>query len=108
MIFSGRSASWYQQWTFTNTISLFRAGGGGKSQSRKEKLKEKNKKLAQERDKIAQEQKKDKSKKSAQSGDEPQANGTNETNGEAQNDYTAVHPSRLGLMGGGGQWGRRR
>ncbi|OXV05351.1 hypothetical protein Egran_06881 [Elaphomyces granulatus] len=56
------------------------AGGGGKSQTRKDKLEEKNRKLAEERDRTAKEQKKKREK--------------NVTTTRAIDDLADVHPSR--------------
>ncbi|KAN0072159.1 hypothetical protein V8E54_009888 [Elaphomyces granulatus] len=56
------------------------AGGGGKSQNRKAKLEEKNRKLAEERDRTAKEQKKQREK--------------NVTTTRASDDLADVHPDR--------------
>lgn len=66
-------------------LLVSRAGGGGKSQTRKSKLKEKNQKLDQERDRLAKEQKTQRVQKTT--GDDHQ--------------FAGVHPDRLGRMGGG-------
>jgi len=57
------------------------AGGGGKSQTRKAKLEEKNRKLAEERDRTAKEQKKQR-----------------DTTIRASDDLADVHPSRRALV----------
>jgi hypothetical protein len=59
---------------------IFSAGGGGKSQNRKAKLEEKNRKLAEERDRTAKEQKKQREK--------------NVTTTRASDDLADVHPDR--------------
>jgi nucleolar protein 6 len=58
------------------------AGGGGKSKTRKNKIKEKNEKLTEERAKIAKENGKKK---------QPQ-------NGKANEELSGIHPSRLNNM----------
>jgi hypothetical protein len=60
---------------------IFSAGGGGKSQTRKAKLEEKNRKLAEERDRTAKEQKKQR-----------------DTTTRASDDLADVHPSRRALV----------
>jgi len=84
-----------------------RAGGGGKSQFRKDKLKEKNQKLAEEREKIVKKLKTEKSKTTAQNGDASVADGTRGPNEQDQNDFVDVHPSRLLQMDGNKHGGRR-
>ncbi|EED13917.1 RNA binding protein [Talaromyces stipitatus ATCC 10500] len=63
------------------------AGGGGKSETRRTKLKEKNQKLAEERAKNAQEEKKKK-----------QQNKGGEEKKEEGGEYSGIHPSRLNMM----------
>lgn len=70
----------------TDGLTIYSAGGGGKSETRRTKLKQKNEKLAEERAKNAQEEKKKKTgeKESKQ--------------GEDGGEYSGIHPSRLNQM----------
>ncbi|OKL62918.1 hypothetical protein UA08_01994 [Talaromyces atroroseus] len=71
------------------------AGGGGKSTTRKTKLREKNQKLAEERAKLAAE----KGKKKKQSNQDGQQDGNENENGEdAGGEFAGIHPSRLNRM----------
>jgi nucleolar protein 6 len=76
-------------------LLFYSAGGGGKSESRKTKLKEKNEKLAAERERIAKEQKKQKPKDGPK-----QNNDSNSIPQQNSNDeFAGIHPSRRAWMG---------